>query len=66
MDYKNHENNMTDSKEMRSGTVRGLIEIIPWKVCMNNFYSQVAMHPKKRTSECSNKSIKIIQVLSIV
>ena len=45
---------------------RGLIEIIPWKVRMNNFYSQVAMHPKIRTSECSNKSIKIIQALSMV
>ena len=45
---------------------RGLIEITPWKVRMNNFYSQVEMHPKKRTSECSNKSIKIIQALSIV
>ena len=59
---------MTDSKENNQCDLgaRGLIEIIPWKVRMNNFYSQVAMHPKKRTSECSNKSIKIIQALSIV
>ena len=53
MDYKNHENNMTDSKEMRSGTVRGLIEIIPWKVRMNNFYSPVAMHPKNELASAA-------------
>ena len=59
---------MADSKENYQCDLgaRGLIEIIPWKVRMNNFNSQIAMHSKKQTCECSNKSIKIIQALSIV
>ena len=33
-------------------------EIISWKVCTNNFHSQVVMHQKKkkRMSECSKRS----------
>ena len=59
---------MTDSKENNQCDLgaRGLIEIIPWKVRMNNFLFTSCNASKKRTSECSNKSIKIIQALSIV
>ena len=31
------------------------IEIIPWKVCMNNFYSQVAMHQQNKQVSEANK-----------
>ena len=51
------------------------IEIIPWKVCMNNFYSQVAMHQQNKQVSEANKwdcdpsqqePKKIIQALSTV
>ena len=50
---------------MRSGSKR-----VNWDYSMESAHEQflitIAMHPKKQTSECSNKSIKIIQALSIV